>query len=63
MLGTPDCIGVEIIGNKLYGGNGHILAGKSSDTIVKDNKALPLGDAPRPVPKVASIYEWQNKRQ
>jgi hypothetical protein len=63
LLGTPDRIGIEIIGNKLYGGNNRFLAGKVSDTIVKDNKALPLGDAPRPTPNVASIYEWQNKRQ
>jgi hypothetical protein len=62
-LGTPDCIGVEIIGNRLYGGNGRLLAGKTSDTIVTDNKALPLGDAPRPKPKVSSIYEWQNRRK
>jgi hypothetical protein len=61
-LGTPDCIGVEIIGNKLYGGNGRLLAGKVSDAVVIDNKALPLGDAPRPMPDVPSIYEWQNKR-
>ncbi|MBN2592002.1 MAG: right-handed parallel beta-helix repeat-containing protein [Sedimentisphaerales bacterium] len=62
-LGTPDCTGVEIVGNKLYGGNGRFLAGKVSQTLVKDNNAFPPGDAPRPMPKVASIYEWQNKRQ
>jgi hypothetical protein len=59
-LGTPDCIGIEIIGNKLYGGNGRLLAGKASHTVVKENKALPLGDAPRPAPNMPSIYEWQN---
>jgi hypothetical protein len=62
-LGTPDCIGVEIIGNKLYGGNGRILSGKVSQTIVKDNKAFPFGDAPRPTPDVQSVYEWQNSIQ
>ena len=61
-LGTPDCIGIEMIGNKLYGGNGRILSGKVSQTIVKDNKAFPFGDAPRPMPDVTSIYEWQKKR-
>jgi hypothetical protein len=75
-LGTPDCTGIEIIGNRFYGGNGRILAGKTSDTIVKDNKAFPIGDAPRlrveGVPPsirgqdardtVPSIYEWQNKQ-
>jgi len=59
-LGTPDCIGIEIIGNKLYGGNGRILSGKVSQTIVKDNRAFPFGDAPRPTPDVPSVYEWQN---
>jgi len=61
-LGTPDCIGIEIIGNRLYGGNGRFLAAKVSDVIVKDNKAFALGDAPRPTPDVPSIYEWQNNR-
>ncbi len=62
-LGTPDCTGIEIIGNRLYGGNGRFLAGKVSQTLVKDNKSFPLGEAPRPAPKVASIYEWQNKQR
>jgi len=62
LLGTPDCIGVEIIGNKLYGGAGRLLAGKAGNTIVKDNKTFPIADAPRPVPSVSSIYEWQNKQ-
>ncbi len=63
LLGTPDCIGLEIIGNKLYGGNGRLLAGKASHTVVKENKALPLGDAPRLAPNVPSIYEWQNSNR
>jgi len=62
LLGTPDCIGVEIIGNELFGGSGRLLAGKVSNTILKYNKAFPLADAPRPVPSVPSIYEWQNKQ-
>jgi hypothetical protein len=62
MLGTPDCIGIEIIDNKLYGGNGRFLAGKVNNIVVEDNRILPLGDAPRPKPDVPSIYGWQNKR-
>ncbi|MHC4203085.1 MAG: glycosyl hydrolase family 28-related protein [Planctomycetota bacterium] len=62
-LGTPDCTGIEIISNKLYGGSGRFVAGKVSQTVVRNNKALPLGDAPRPKPEVTSIYEWQNKQQ
>jgi hypothetical protein len=61
-LATPDCIGAEIIGNKLYGGNGSFVAGKAEPAIVKDNKALLLSDAPRPIPKAPSIYEWQHKQ-
>lgn len=62
-LATPDCIGAEIIGNGLYGGNGSFVAGSGTSlTVVKDNKALMLSDAPRPIPKVPSIYEWQRKQ-
>jgi len=61
-LATPDCIGAEITGNELYGGNGRFAAGKAEPVVVKDNKAFPLGDAPRPIPKVPSIYEWQHKQ-
>ncbi|UCG57367.1 MAG: hypothetical protein JSU70_21175 [Phycisphaerales bacterium] len=63
LLGTPDCTGLEIIGNKLYGGNNRFLAGKVSNIVVRDNKALGLGDAPRPRPDVPSIYEWQSRQK
>jgi hypothetical protein len=63
LLGTPDCTGVEIIGNKLYGGSGRFSAGKVSQAVVKDNKAFPLGDVSKPTPDVPSIYEWQNSIQ
>ncbi|NQT01252.1 MAG: hypothetical protein HQ580_04455 [Planctomycetes bacterium] len=62
LLATSDCLGAEIIGNRLYGGNGRLTAGKAKPTVFKDNKAFPLGDAPRPTPKVPSIYEWQQKQ-
>ena len=58
-LAAPDCIGVEVTENTLYGGNGKIVSGKTEPTLVEDNKALPPGSAPRPTPKVPSIYEWQ----
>ena len=72
-LATSDCIGAEIIGNGLYGGNGRFVAGRGEPAVVKDNKALMLSDsslrsaslqqdAPRPIPEVPSIYEWQQKR-
>jgi hypothetical protein len=58
-LAAPDCIGIELIGNKLYGGNGQIVSGKAKPALLKDNENFPLGSAPRPVPTVPSIYEWQ----
>ena len=58
-LAAPDCIGIEIIGNKLYGGNGDIVSGKAKPALLKNNENFPLGSAPRPIPKVPSIYEWQ----
>lgn len=61
-LATPDCIGTEITGNELYGGNGRFAAGAAEPAVVKANKAFPLVDAPRPIPKVPSIYEWQHKQ-
>jgi hypothetical protein len=61
-LASGDCIGVEIIGNRLYGGNGKITSGRSEPMRVKGNRVLPLADAPKPKPAVPSIYEWQNAR-
>lgn len=63
LLATPDCIGTEIVENRLYGSNGRFVSGESKPSVVKDNKALPLGDAPRPMPNVPSIYEWQKSNR
>jgi len=60
-LATGDCIGVEIEGNTLCGGNGRITGGPATPLVMKNNNALPLTtDAPRPKPAVPSIYEWQH---
>ncbi|MEN6404614.1 MAG: hypothetical protein ABFD94_21905 [Armatimonadia bacterium] len=61
-LATPDCIGVELRGNKLYGGNGQFSSGIGKPEVVEGNVALPLGEAARPQPAVPSIYEWQQKQ-
>ncbi len=61
-LATSDCLGAEITGNSLYGGNGKLTGGTAAPVVLKDNKVFPLGDAPRPSPKVTSIYEWQQKQ-
>jgi hypothetical protein len=58
-LAADDCIGIELIENKLYGGNGKTVSGKAEPAVAKDNKVLPLGPATKPMPKVPSIYEWQ----
>jgi hypothetical protein len=59
-LGSPDCIGVEIEDNHLYGGSGKVFSGKAKAERLQGNKTYPLGEAARPKPPVPSIYEWQN---
>ncbi|HUV65623.1 MAG TPA: right-handed parallel beta-helix repeat-containing protein, partial [Sedimentisphaerales bacterium] len=62
-LAAPDCMGIEVTANTLYGGNGKITSGKAEPALAQDNKTLPAGSAPRPAPKVPSIYEWQLQHQ
>jgi len=62
MLATPDCIGVELVGNRLYGGNGRFADGPAEIALDEGNQAFALtDDAPRPQPEVASIYEWEQQ--
>ncbi len=61
-LSQPSCVGVEIVGNRLYGGNGQFVAGKAKAAVMEGNQAFPLGEAPRPQPPVPSIYAWQKER-
>ena len=58
---TPDCIGVELIDNQVYGGNGKILGGDAIPAVNQGNRVFSLSEAPRPQPKVPSIYEWQRE--
>ncbi len=61
-LKTPDCSGVEIIDNKLYGGDGKFFKGMGKPAVVSGNKAYKYNpNAARPKPQVPSIYEWQLK--
>ncbi len=63
-LATADCVGVEIVDNKLYGGSGKVLTGPAKPERMEGNRALPAakGDLPpRPAPAVESIYEWQRR--
>ncbi|MGI5816610.1 MAG: right-handed parallel beta-helix repeat-containing protein [Armatimonadota bacterium] len=60
---TPDCIGVEISGNSLYGGNGEFVEGMGEPEVLEGNAAHPLPEddelPARPTPPVESIYQWQ----
>lgn len=58
-LATPDCIGLEIRENRLYGGNGRLVSGKAAPAVSEDNRVFPSADAPRPQPAVPSIYQCQ----
>ncbi len=57
---TPDCCGVELIDNTMYGA-ADIYAGVAKLAAERGNRLLPMQDTmpPRPVPDVPSIYEWQ----
>ena len=58
-LATPDCSGVEIRDNQLYGGSGKLVAGRATPAVVEGNRVFPYDDAAAPQPAVPSIYEWQ----
>ncbi len=62
-LRTPDCIGVEIIENVLYGGSGEFIKGMGEPDVMRGNEAHALPEAEalpaRPTPPVESIYQWQ----
>jgi len=59
VLATPDCIGVEMVGNRVLGGNGKLSGGAARLAVQRDNQLAPAGVAPRPQPAVPSIYEWE----
>jgi len=58
-LGTADCVGIELVGNVLYGGSGKFLGGAAELAVDDGNRAVALGTPHRPKPAVPSIYEWQ----
>lgn len=58
-LSRTNCVGIEVRENRLYGGNGRIVAGAAQPLVLEGNQAFPPGEGPRPAPPVPSIYEWQ----
>ena len=64
LFATPDCGGVELIGNTFSGGNGKLYSGLHRPFLEKNNRIIPLDTSlPRPQPQVPSIYEWQLKHK
>jgi len=63
VLQHKDCIGVEIVGNTVLGGNGKLVGGKGAPCLTQDNRVLPFAEAPRPTPPVPSIFEWQRQQK
>lgn len=63
-LATPDCVGVEVLSSRIYGGSGKLTTGAAKPVIENGNQFFPAGVAPRSQPAVPSIFEWQraNKR-
>jgi hypothetical protein len=67
LLQTPDCVGIDLIGNTLVGGNGNIAEGAVKPALDKDNRVLPAWKWEEPLPNrpkadPPSIYEWQLNR-
>ena len=61
-LATPDCIGVELIQNRVYGGSGTLVSGSGKPAVEEDNHLLPATEnPPAPEPPVPSIFEWQRQ--
>jgi hypothetical protein len=64
LLQTPDCVGIDLIGNTLVGGSGNIADGAVKPAVDKDNRTLPAWKWDEPLPNrpkadPPSIYEWQ----
>ena len=56
----PSCIGVEVLDNAMYGGNGRMVGADGKPLVEQGSTFHPLeADPPRPAPAIPSIYEWQ----
>ena len=62
-LGREDCVGVEFLGNRISGGGATLTTGRAQPFLELDNTRNALQDAPRPQPKIASIFAWQREQK
>jgi hypothetical protein len=61
---TPDCVGIELIDNRVFGGSGELVSGRGKPVVARGNRLLPAtDDPPLPEPAVPSIFEWQRKQR
>ena len=62
LLATPDCIGVEFVGNRIHGPGAKRVSGPGKPMIEQDNEVVSTDEIPaRPQPVVPSIFEWQRE--
>lgn len=58
-LGTPDCTGLEFVGNRFYGPVQTLFGGALPPATDRDNRVRDSGGINRPQPATRSIYEWE----
>ena len=63
-LASEDCTGIEILDNRILGGNGQLVSGPGKPAVDSGNRFLRLTAKPpaakRPVP---SIFQWQREQK
>jgi hypothetical protein len=63
-LASSDCVGVEIVGNRVYGADGNLVGGEGQSIRLEGNSLEPFTESPsRPSPQVSSIFEWQRTKR
>ncbi len=62
-LGTPDCIGVELVDNRFYGPVRQLAGGAIAPAVERGNRVRSAGEVVRPQPAVRSIFLWQREHR
>jgi hypothetical protein len=63
LMATPDCTGVELLGNTVYG-TSTLVSGAAKPAREEENHVnTSYTPAPKPEPKVPSIFEWQRQKR